>query len=180
MKALIRNYVNSLIWMWLAILSRLPVRWIRTGLLKLSGMQIDGAIVYGGFHVRKPSKIKIGNGSVIGHGVTLDGRNGITIGENVNFSSEVMVWTMQHDYDSQDFRIAGGEVVIGDYAWISARATILPNVKIGEGAVVAAGALVTKDVAPFSVVGGVPAKKIAVRRKDLNYSPAEGGGLPFV
>jgi acetyltransferase-like isoleucine patch superfamily enzyme len=143
-------------------------------------MKIKDAIIYGGFHIREPSKISIGKGTIIGHGTTLDGRNGIIIGENVNFSSEVMVWTMQHDYNHPSFPPVGGEVVIHDYAWISVRAIILPNVTIGEGAVVAAGAVVTKDVEPYTVVGGIPAKKIALRNKDLDYTPASGGGLPFV
>ena len=143
-------------------------------------MKINNAILYGTFHIRKPSKICIEEGSVIGHGVTLDGRNGITIGRNVNFSSEVMIWTMQHDYNDPKFGAVGGSVVIEDYAWISARAIVLPNVRIGHGAVVAAGAVVTKDVEPYAIVGGVPAKKIGNRNRDLDYSPAFGGGLPFV
>jgi len=142
-------------------------------------MKIKKAIVYGGFNIRKPSKITVGQGSVIGHGVTLDGRNGIVIGKNVNFSSEVMVWTMQHDYNDPLFSAQGGPVIIGDYAWVSARAIILPGVTIGEGAVVAAGSVVTRDVASYAVVGGIPAKKIAERMTGLNYDPSVGA-LPFV
>ena len=104
--------------------------------------------------------ISIDEGSVIGHGVTLDGRKGISIGKNVNFSSEVMVWTLQHDYNSPNFGEDGGPVKIEDYAWISARVIILPNVTIGEGAVVAAGAVVTKDVQENSVMVGIPAKNV--------------------
>jgi acetyltransferase-like isoleucine patch superfamily enzyme len=100
---------------------------------------------------------------------TLDGRNGITIGKNVNFSSEVALWTLQHDYNSPTFATSGGPIVIGDRAWISFRATILPGVTIGEGAVVAANSVVTKDVPPFTVVGGIPAKKIGERTTDLSY-----------
>jgi len=61
-------------------------------------------------------------------------------------------------------------VVVGDYVWIGARATILPGVTIGRGAVVAAGALVSRDVPPYAVVGGVPAKVIGERARDLRYT----------
>lgn len=74
-------------------------------------------------------------------------------------ATEVMIWTAHHDYNDVHFGVRGGEVVIGDYCWICARAIILPNVKIGEGAVVAAGAVVTKDVEPWSVVGGGTGKE---------------------
>lgn len=116
---------------------------------------------------------------MIENNVTLDGRRGIKIGKNVNFSSEVMIWTLQHDYNNPSFSVKGGEVIIEDYVWISTRAIILPNVRIGKGAVVAAGAVVTKDVPPFTVVGGIPAKKIGERNKELNYVPSDAH-LPFV
>ena len=174
-----RGVYKSLHWLLLSFISFLPSRKIRNILLKLYGMKINDAILYGRFHIRKPSKISIDEGSVIGHGATLDGRNGIKIGKNVNFSSEVMIWTMQHDYNDPCFATSGGSVIIEDYAWISVRAIILPNVTIGKGAVVAAGAVVTKDVDPYTVVGGVPAKKITTRNKNLNYRPAKHS-LPFI
>jgi maltose O-acetyltransferase len=59
--------------------------------------------------------------------------------------------------------------MIGDRVWIGSRATVLRNVTIGEGAVVAAGALVTQGVEPWSVVGGVPAKRIGSRSKKQSY-----------
>ncbi len=180
-KFFIRKYYESIMWMILSVTALIPSHIIRNTILKFLGMKIHNkAIVYGTFHIRAPFKISIGDGTVIGHGVTLDGRNSIEVGKNVNFSSEVMVWTMQRDYNDPFFGAKGGSVIIEDFAWISARAIILPNVTIGKGAVVAAGAVVTKDVEPYTVVGGIPAKKIADRNQDLQYSPADGRGLPFV
>ena len=175
----VRLYANSLMWLFLGFTAFIPLRFVRHAILRAFGMKINKAILDGAFHIRKPSKISIDEGTVIGHGVTLDGRNGITIGKNVNFSSEVMVWTMQHDYNDPSFSASGGAVVIEDYAWISVRVIILPGVTIGEGAVVAAGAVVTKDVEPYTVVGGVPARKISTRNKNLNYRPAKYS-LPFL
>ncbi len=81
----------------------------------------------------------------------------------------VWIWTMEHDPQDPYYRGTGGPVNIHDYAWISCRVVILPDVTIGKGAVVAAGAVVTKDVAPYAIVGGVPAKTIGKRTEDLRY-----------
>jgi acetyltransferase-like isoleucine patch superfamily enzyme len=116
-----------------------------------------------------PWKIQIGNHCNIGNDSFLDGRQGITIGNDVVLSMGVWIWTLQHDPHSPTFETIGGPVIIEDYAWVSSRVTILPDVRIGKGAVVAANALVTKDVAPYTIVGGVPAKKIGERTKDLQY-----------
>jgi acetyltransferase-like isoleucine patch superfamily enzyme len=81
----------------------------------------------------------------------------------------VWIWTLEHDPQSPAFATTGGPVVIEDYAWVSCRTVILPNVRIGRGAVVAAGAVVTRDVPDYAIVGGVPAKVIGERSRDLNY-----------
>jgi acetyltransferase-like isoleucine patch superfamily enzyme len=130
------------------------------------------AVLYGGFEVRSPWKIEIGEGSVIGDESKLDGRNGLIIGKNVNFSTGVWVWTEQHDLNDSYFRSndKGGPVVIDDRAWISSRTMLLPSVHIGEGAIVAASAVVTKDCEFFCIYGGVPARKIGERSKDLKYT----------
>ena len=179
-KRQIRLSFDSLIWLITIFISYIPLRFIRTLILKILGMKIGKSVIYGRFRIRKPNKISIGNGTVVGHYVSLDGRNKITIGNNVNISSEVMIWTMDHDHNDAKFVAGGGPVIINDYAWISTRAIILPNIEIGKGAVIAAGAVVTKDVSPYEIVGGVPAKTIGTRNKNLNYSPLDSGSLPFI
>jgi acetyltransferase-like isoleucine patch superfamily enzyme len=99
-----------------------------------------GAILYGGFEIRSPRKLKIGANTVIGHRATLDARGGLTIGKNANLSSEVMIWTAQHDWRDPQFGAVFKPVAIGDYVWLGPRCIILPGVTVGEGAVVAAGA----------------------------------------
>lgn len=118
----------------------------------------------------RPERVSIGDHTIIGNDVFLDGRRQITIGDNVNIGGHVQVFTLQHDPDDPDFGTEGGPVVIGDRAWVASRATILPGVTIGQGAVVAAGAVVTKDVAPYAVVGGIPAKFLRERSRDLRYT----------
>ena len=126
-------------------------------------------VIYGGAEIRAPRNVWIGEHAIIGHHAILDGRLGLKIGKNVNLSSGVWIWTMEHDPQAPDFAAKGGEVVIEDFVWISCRAMILPGVRIGQGAVVAAGAVVVNDVPPYAIVGGVPAKVIGQRNKDLTY-----------
>lgn len=115
------------------------------------------------------ANVTIGNNCVINRQVYLDGRVGVAIGNNVNVSFQVCILSLHHDHNAPTFTAIGSPVTICDHAWIGARAMILPGVTIGEGAVVAAGAVVTKDVGDFEVVGGVPAKKIGMRNPDIQY-----------
>lgn len=179
-KKILRLYYESLMWLILTFVSYIPLRFFRTLLLKFCGLKIGSSVIYGKFRMRAPNRIRIGNGSVIGHYCSLDGRNGLFIGDNVNISSEVMIWTMDHDHNSSSFKTSGGPVRINNHVWVSTRAIILPGVELGEGSVVAAGAVVTKNVEKFTVVGGIPAKEIGKRSKDLKYSPLDSGALPFI
>ena len=81
-----------------------------------------------------------------------------------------MLITSNHLKDDPYFGVEDKPITIEDYAWVGSRATVLPGVTIGRGAVVAAGAVVTKDVPAYAVVGGVPAKVIGERAKDLRYN----------
>ena len=111
----------------------------------------------------------MGKHVTIGDTAFLDGRSGLTIGDNVNLGSHVSIYTREHDVNSPTFAETGGPVVIGDRAWVSSHSVVLPGIVIGEGAVVAAGAIVTKDVAPYTIVGGNPAKPIGRRNSELTY-----------
>jgi acetyltransferase-like isoleucine patch superfamily enzyme len=115
--------------------------------------------------------IRVGASTTINRKCFLDGRGFLQIGNNVSISPDVHLITCDHEHQSKTFYFKTGEIIIEDYAWIGSRATILPNVRIGQGAVVCAGAVVTKDVSPYTIVGGVPAKFIGERNKDLDYKP---------
>ncbi len=114
-------------------------------------------------------RVSIGKGTVINHGCFLYTTGGLLIGNNVSISRGVWLVTGSHDMNDPRFPDFYKPIAIGDYAWIGVRATILGGVTIGEGAVVMAGAVVTRDVPPFAVVGGVPARIITERRL---YNPA--------
>jgi carbonic anhydrase/acetyltransferase-like protein (isoleucine patch superfamily) len=162
-----REGLRLLIW---TRLGSFPSRRVRSAALRRSGMRLDPkATVYGWRDIRRPERIEIGPGAVIGFWATLDGRLGIKIGRDVNISSEAALMTLQHDPDAPDFGTRGGPIVVEERAWISFRATILPGVTIGRGAIVAANATVTKDVEPFTIVAGTPAKPIGKRSEALDY-----------
>lgn len=116
----------------------------------------------------------IGNNSVINQKVRLDTRGGIVIGNNVSISADVQILTTDHDIMSETFEGHTGSVLIGDFVFIGTRAIILKGVSLGKGAVICAGAVVTKDVEDFSVVAGVPAREIYKRTTALDYTINHG------
>ncbi len=150
---------------------KLPSQTIRKLLLVVQGARIgQGTVLYGGSEVWVPLKLEIGAGSSIGNDCILDARGGLKIGHGVNLSTGVWIWTSEHDVNSEDFAAISAPVTIEDHAWLGGRTIIMPGVVIGRGAVVASGAVVTKSVAEFEIVGGVPAKKIGVRKTEPKYA----------
>ncbi len=149
----------------------LPTSFLRVAIYRRCfGMKIArGVKIAPGCIIWGPGRITIGEGSIVNRCVILDGRFPLTIGSNVSVSIFAIVLTLEHDLSAADFRPVGGPVVIGDRAFIGTRAIVLPGITIGEGAAVAAGAVVTKQVAPYTIVGGVPAKIIKVWTKNLTY-----------
>jgi maltose O-acetyltransferase len=112
----------------------------------------------------------MGSESVVNSNCRLDTRGGIKIGNNVSISNDVIILTADHDMDTPSMLGRTKYVEVDDYAWIGTRAMIMPGVCVRNGAVVAAGAIATKNVEPFAVVAGVPAKLIKYRRSDTPYS----------
>lgn len=173
-KNFLRLWKDSIEWIiFNKVISSFPSQSIRIFLLKIFGANIGRNVaIYGGCEYRSPKFLKIGFGTSIGHRAILDARCGLTIGENVCFGTEVMIWTLHHDYNDVGFKAVGNPVIINDYVWLGSRCIILPGVIIGEGAVIASGAVVTKNVESYTVVAGIPAKEISKRdRINYNYMP---------
>jgi acetyltransferase-like isoleucine patch superfamily enzyme len=125
---------------------------------------------------RDGRRVSIGADTVIDHDGLISTTGGLLIGEHVFISPGVWLVTGSHDINDAKFAPTYGTIVIDDYAWIGPRATILGRVTVGRGAIVQAGAVVTQDIAPNSVVGGTPAKVIGTRdlqqpSYSLNYRP---------
>lgn len=166
------------------IISHIPSYTIRHGWYrKVLGWTVgSGASILMGQHIQMAGarssgkKVVIGNDSVINQGCLLYTTGGLVIGEHVSISSGVWLVTGTHDIHHPHFPDYYKPIVIQNYVWIGMRATILGGVTIGEGSVVMAGAVVTRDVPPYSVVGGVPARVVSERQlRDpaytLNFRP---------
>lgn len=155
----------------LTLFGYIPSHFIRKCVYRLSGITIGkGSTIHMGAKFYDPVNITIGEDTIIGEGAVLDGRDELTIGNHVDMASEVMIYNSHHDINDEHFSAISAPVIIEDYVFIGPRAIILPGVTIGKGAVVAAGAVVTKHVPDGVVVGGVPAKKISERKlKTFQY-----------
>lgn len=128
------------------------------------------AYIYLGVYIYPTFKsVKIGKYTNINRNCILDGRGGLYIGNNVNISAEVAIYTGGHEINSSNFAYYDKPVYIGDRVWIATRAMIMPGVSIGEGAMIMPGAIVSKNIEPYTIVAGIPAKEIGKRNKDLRY-----------
>ncbi len=159
----------------LKIVGFIPSHLLRNFLYRLFGIKIGKrSVVHMGANFFFPKNISIGQGTILGTGIFIDGRAKVKIGNHTDIASEVMIYNSQHNIHAEHFAADEGvdsaPVIIKDYVFIGPRAIILPGVTIGKGAVVGAGAVVTKDVDDFAIVGGIPAKVIGERtQKDLHY-----------
>lgn len=154
----------------LKIAGIIPSHHIRRFFYRMGGIKIGkGSTIHTGATFYDSRHIVIGDDSIIGENVVLDGRAKLVIGDHVDIASEVMIYNSEHDINDAHFGPIEKEVIIDDYVFVGPRAIILPGVHIKKGAVIAAGAVVTKDVEAGSVVGGVPAKEIS-KRKLTDYS----------
>ena len=152
------------------ILPHIPFWSLRRFWMKCLKMKIGkNSFIMKRVYIMTPQQLSIGEYSHINRGCLLDARGSITIGSNVSISHHVSIMSGSHDYNSRMFRGRFLPIKIEDYVWIGNNAVIQQNVTIGKGAVVCAGAVVTKDVEPFCVVAGVPARKIKERNQEIEY-----------
>lgn len=120
------------------------------------------------------SNLTIGSHCAIGR-VMIQLHDRVEIGNNVVINDGARIITGSHDVHSPGWELVAKPIKIGDFVWVATGATILPGVELGRGAVVAAGAVVTRSVSPFEIVGGNPARKIGMREtSEFCYSPSAG------
>lgn len=125
-----------------------------------------------GVRILCPANVVIGDNVSINVNSTLDGNGGLTIGSDVMIGSYCQILTANHVFASREKPmkeqgISTRPVNIGDDVWLGSAVIILPGVKVGKGAIIAAGAVLTKDVEPYHIVAGVPAKPIGVRPNQM-------------
>ena len=191
LKEIIRQEWNSISWRWLLVKALIwPFPYPTGGrifayLLRKAGAKIGkGGTYMGPFTITstpiKLEHLSIGDGSIINIGVHFEIGAPITIGRYTGIGHEVMFLTTTHDMHESDYPLYLSRVgmpicrpiAVEDGAWIGARSIILPGVRIGTGAVVAAGSIVSRDVPPHTLVGGIPAKPIRTL-KTGQETPAE-------
>lgn len=161
----IYNYFLDLELMILRWIGHVPFHTIRNLFYRGVGVKLGkGSTFHMWANFFQPSNISIGEDTIIGDHAFMDGRASIKIGNHVDIASSVMIYNSEHDLETEDFSAREEAVEIGDYVFIGPRAIILPGVKVGKGAAIAAGAVVTKDVPDFAIVGGVPASVIGERK----------------
>jgi acetyltransferase-like isoleucine patch superfamily enzyme len=148
----------------------IPFFMVKKFLLRICGVKIGKrSYVHNKVKFFNFGNLIVGDNSTINFGCYLDNRNQIVIGNNVSIAHNCKIYTLGHDVDDPLFSHAGGDVVIEDYACIFSNVLIMPNVRIGKGAVVLPGSVVSKNVGEYEVVGGNPAKIIRQRNEKLNY-----------
>ena len=160
-----------ILWLFNRLYSAVPSFAFRRLMLAASGSTLGRrSYIHSGARFFGFGRITLGDHSTVNRGCVLDNRGSIRIGSNVSIAHDCRIYTAGHDIDSPDFAVTTRDVVIGDRAVLFAAAMIMPGVTIGEGAVVFPGSVVTKDVAPYTVVGGNPAKPLRKRSRKLGYT----------
>lgn len=139
------------------------------------------SMIWAGNRINDPSKLVIGRNCIIGPDNVFLTRGGVAIGNNVNLSGYSFFVSQQHSISGSDFtKTTSKKITLHDRVWVATNCTIMPGVTIHEGGVVAAGSVVTKDVAPWTVVAGNPARKIANRTRQLNYELLDLNGSKWL
>lgn len=127
-------------------------------------------------YIRYPSKVSVGSGTTINRGCCFYASHyhkdvRIRIGNHVAVAPEVSFFAAGHDYTQLSLPDTAASITVGDHVWIGARSVILQGVTIGEGAVIAAGSVVTKDIPAYTVVAGVPAR--VIKKRELSTPKKE-------
>lgn len=142
-------------------------RGFRNLLLRLFGAQVNGASISASCIIAQPWNFKIDTTSSIGNDTWVYSLDKILVGRKTCIGERVMLLAGTHDPTTRNFQFVTKPISIGSCVWIATGAIVLPGVQIGDGAVVAAGSVVTKDVASWTVVGGNPARFIKNREMQV-------------
>lgn len=139
-----------------------------------SNVTIRGRVV-----IMSPQNVEIGHDVLLNSDCKIGGQNGIKIGNFVQLAYNVNLVSEDHAYDNPLLPIKNqgykktGPIIVEDDVWIGANAVIMPNITIGRGSIIGANAVVTKDIEPYAIVGGVPAKLIKYRFDKKTIEQAE-------
>jgi putative colanic acid biosynthesis acetyltransferase WcaF len=160
-------YLARLFWkitwrtLWKCAWWRLPS--LRASLLRLFGAKVGSIAIAGSAWVEIPWELRAGRGVAVGARAHLYNLGGLEIGDHAVISQDAYLCGGTHDYTDPTYPLIRKKIIIGRYVWIAAGAFIHPGVTVGEGAIVGARAVVTRDVEPWTIVAGNPARFIKAR-----------------
>ena len=153
-----------------SVVNKIPSRHFRRWFYQMLGAKFGkNTYICRKVEILYPRGLDLSERVAVGWNVELDARGGINISHDTNISSHVKLITGSHDVDDPNFTAEFEAIKIGHHCWIGTGATILKGVTIGDGSIVASGAVVTKDIPPNEVWGGVPARFIRMRNDEYNY-----------
>jgi acetyltransferase-like isoleucine patch superfamily enzyme len=134
--------------------------------LRLLGAEIGKDVFIGArVWIRTPENLSVGDRTKLRGSIVVDSHLPVRFGHDVLVEEHTALLSCEHDVNSPTFQWTGGPLTIGDHAWLPRQVTVLPGAHIGEGAVVGAGSIVTRPVAPYTIVAGNPARKIGDRQR---------------
>lgn len=152
------------------LINKIPSHHLRLLWLRLGGAKIGkGSSVWRTTEILGVENLVIGEDSCIAWHCQIDARAGLIIGDHVAVASYAKIIAGSHDLEAPEFWSVSAPIYIDDYAWIATGALIGHGARIGRGAVVTANTVVSKEVAPYKIVGGSGAKPMGERPHDLNY-----------
>ncbi len=141
-----------------------PLHGWRSFLLRCFGATLGASChIYPGARIWAPWNLFCGYQATIADGATVYNPKPVTLGTHAIISQDAYLCGATHDYEDPEFPLVAGEISIGAFAWVCARATVQPGVSLGEGAVLGLGGVATRNLDAWSVYGGIPARKIKAR-----------------
>jgi len=152
------------------LINKIPCHALRLWWLRMGGAKIGkGSTIWRHTEILGIENLRIGEDSMIAWHCQIDARAGLIIGNHVAIASHALIIAGTHDLQAPEFWSISAPIYIEDYAWIASRAMVVHGAHIGHGAVVSANTVVGKIVPPYKIVGGLGAKPIGERVRELNY-----------
>lgn len=170
----LRRLVWTICWGMFYRLSPRPFHGWRSMLLRLFGASMGPHChFYPGSRVWAPWNLTCADQVTAGDGVEIYNPAPVTLGSHAILSQGAYLCCATHDYDDVTFPLIAYAMQIGAYAWICARASVAPGVRVGDGAVLGLGSVATRDLEPWTVYAGAPATKVRERRRTHNENPVK-------